>query len=143
MGGRSLQMAREPAVIAAPDARRPPAVAVVELEDAAATRLAECLPTYPDAVLTSIDAFNRHAGLGGPTVAVFGPTFANPAGLAEIQEFTRSRPDVGVILIARRVMTKLLKGNGTGRHPGATLSSDRSPELAAAGAAFPWRRRSR
>jgi pilus assembly protein CpaE len=102
-------MARERAVTLAPDARRPPAVAVVELEDAAASRLADCLPTYPDAVLTSIDALSRHPALGGATVVVFGPAFANPAGLTEIQALTRSRPDIGAILVARRVMTKLLK----------------------------------
>jgi pilus assembly protein CpaE len=102
-------MARDRAVNGTPDARRPPAIAVVEPEDAAASRLADCLPTYPDAVLTSIDAFNRHPALGGASVAVFGPSFANPAGLTEIQAFTRSRPDVGAILVARRVLTKLLK----------------------------------
>jgi len=102
-------MARDVALTAAHDARPSPALAVVEAEAATAQRLADSLPTRPAAVVASIEELDHHPAFAGPTVVVFGPTFATADGLAAIQTLARSRPDVGAILVARRIVTKLLK----------------------------------
>ncbi|HKN92135.1 MAG TPA: AAA family ATPase [Acidimicrobiia bacterium] len=47
--------------------------------------------------------------LGQPAVAVFGPSLADPAGLAEIDRLTRSRPEIGVILVVPELSTGLFR----------------------------------
>src|SRR5581483_9928681 len=46
---------------------------------------------------------------GRPIVVVFGPGLANGPGLAEIETFTRARPEVGAILVATELSTNLLQ----------------------------------
>ncbi len=51
---------------------------------------------------------DRHPA-GQPAVAVFGPTLADPAGLADIERLTRGRPEIGVILAVPELSTGLLR----------------------------------
>jgi pilus assembly protein CpaE len=46
---------------------------------------------------------------GQPVVAVFGPTLADPSGLAEIDRLTRARPEIGVILAVAELSTGLFR----------------------------------
>lgn len=46
---------------------------------------------------------------GRPLLVIFGPGLADPAGLGEIERFTRSRPETGAILVAAELSTALLQ----------------------------------
>src|SRR5581483_11220747 len=46
---------------------------------------------------------------GRPIVVVFGPGLADGPGLAEIERFTRARPDAGAVLVAAELSTNLLQ----------------------------------
>ena len=84
-------------------------LAVVEPDPAIQAGLVRELGT-PD-VIVCADA----AGLadrqpaGQPVVAVFGPTLADPSGLAEIDRLTRTRPEIGVILAVAELSTGLFR----------------------------------
>jgi pilus assembly protein CpaE len=64
----------------------------------------------PDAVLCAEAAgfADRHPS-GQPAVAVFGPSLADPAGLAEIDRLTRARPEIGVVLVVAELSTGLFR----------------------------------
>jgi pilus assembly protein CpaE len=46
---------------------------------------------------------------GTPAVVIFGPGMSDAAGLAEIEELTRSRPELGAILVTAELSTALLQ----------------------------------
>jgi len=85
-------------------------LAVVDPDPRFRTRLALQLGedgevvTYPEvAALAEYQAGVRRL------VAVFGPGLADGPGLAEIERFTRARPDAGAILVAVELSTSLLQ----------------------------------
>src|SRR5581483_6751851 len=85
-------------------------LAVVDPDPRLRTRLALQLGedgegvTYPEvAALAEYQAGVRRL------VAVFGPGLADGPGLAEIERFTRARPDAGAILVAVELSTSLLQ----------------------------------
>jgi pilus assembly protein CpaE len=86
------------------------ALAVVDPDPKLRTRLA--LQLGEDAnVLTysEVAALAEYASPAGPLVVVFGPGLADAAGLADIERFTRARPDAGAILVASELSTNLLQ----------------------------------
>src|SRR2546423_11946079 len=85
-------------------------LAVVDPDPRLRTRLALQLGedgevvTYPEvAALAECQAGAR------PLVVVFGPGLADGPGLAEIERFTRARPEAGAILVATELSTSLLQ----------------------------------
>jgi pilus assembly protein CpaE len=85
-------------------------LAVVDPDPRLRTRLALQLGedgdvvTYPEvAALAEYQAGARRL------VVVFGPGLADGPGLAEIERFTRARPDAGAILVAAELSTSLLQ----------------------------------
>jgi pilus assembly protein CpaE len=57
----------------------------------------------------SIDALAERIRPGRAAVVVFGPGLAGPEALAEIEKFTRARPEVSAILVATELSTGLLQ----------------------------------
>jgi pilus assembly protein CpaE len=60
--------------------------------------------TYPEAAAL----LEYQSGARG-LVVVFGPGLADAPGLADIEQFTRARPDAGAILVAAELSTSLLQ----------------------------------
>jgi pilus assembly protein CpaE len=89
---------------------RPFELAVVDTDPALRGHLAEILgtvapaPGYGDAT-----TLTEHRPPGHPLVVVFGPGSASPGGLAAIGRLTRSRPDIGAILVAPTLSTELFQ----------------------------------
>ena len=85
-------------------------LAVVDPDPRLRTRLALQLGedgdvvTYPEVAALA----EYQAGARG-LVVVFGPGLADGPGLAEIERFTRARPDAGAILVAAELSTSLLQ----------------------------------
>lgn len=86
------------------------AVAVVDDDPKLRTRLAMQLGeaaragSYP-----SIDALEERHAAGEPMVVVFGPSYAVPDGLAEVEKLTRGRPEVGAVLVVEELSTQTLQ----------------------------------
>lgn len=57
----------------------------------------------------SISALVDKLETPAPLVAIFGPSFAGPAGLAEVSEFVRDRPEVSAVLVVEELSTQLLQ----------------------------------
>ena len=86
------------------------ALAVVDPDPKLRTRLALQLGEDADVVTYSeVAALAEYASPARPLVVVFGPGLADGAGLAEIERFTRARPDAGAILVAAELSTSLLQ----------------------------------
>jgi pilus assembly protein CpaE len=65
---------------------------------------AVAVATYPETA-----ALAEHQPPGRAVVVVFGPGLADAPGLAEIERLTRSRPEIGAILVAAELSTGLLQ----------------------------------
>ena len=86
------------------------ALAVVDPDPKLRTRLALQLGEDADVVTYSeVAALAEYASPARPLVVVFGPGLADAPGLADIERFTRARPDVGAILVAAELSTNLLQ----------------------------------
>lgn len=57
----------------------------------------------------SVDALIERLPAGSPAVVIFGPGMADNAGLAQIEDFARRRPDVAAILVTSELSTALLQ----------------------------------
>jgi len=84
-------------------------VLAVEPDERMRTRITLELAGIVPAPLTSIDAVTRELVPGEPTVLVFGPSLAQPEGLAEVERIARSFPEVGVVLLADELTLPLLQ----------------------------------
>lgn len=86
------------------------AVAVVDDDPKLRTRLAMQLGesaragSYP-----SIEALEERHDAGEPMIIVFGPSYAAPDGLAEVEKLTRGRPEVGSVLVVEELSTQMLQ----------------------------------
>src|SRR5919197_4659307 len=75
---------------------RPYGLAVVDPDPKLRTRLALQLGEDADVVTYSeVAALAEYQPRGRPIVVVFGPGLADAAGLAEVERFTRARPEAG------------------------------------------------
>ncbi|HET9773225.1 MAG TPA: P-loop NTPase [Acidimicrobiia bacterium] len=93
-----------------PGGEEPFALAVVDPDPKLRTRLALQLGEDADVVTYSeVAALAEYQPPGRPLVVVFGPGLADGPGLAEIERFTRARPDAGAILVAAELSTNLLQ----------------------------------
>ena len=85
-------------------------VAVVDDDPKLRTRLAMQLGTgVRSASFPSIDLLEERFVAGEPLVVVFGPTFNSPAGLSQVERFTRQRPEIGAILVVEELSTQALQ----------------------------------
>lgn len=85
-------------------------LAVVDPDPKLRTRLALQLGEDADVVTYSeVAALAEYQPPGRPMVVVFGPGLADSQGLADIERFTRARPDAGAILVAAELSTNLLQ----------------------------------
>jgi len=85
-------------------------LAVVDPDPKLRTRLALQLGEDSDVVTYSeVAALAEYQMAARPLVVVFGPGLADGPGLAEIERFTRARPDAGAILVAGELSTSLLQ----------------------------------
>jgi len=83
---------------------------VVDPDPKLRTRLALQLGEESDVVTyPEVAALVEYQSATRPLVAVFGPGLADGQGLAEIERFTRTRPDAGAILVAAELSTNLLQ----------------------------------
>lgn len=86
------------------------AVAVVDDDPKLRTRLAMQLGeaaragSYP-----SVEALEERHGPGEPMVVVFGPSYAEADGLAQVEKLTRQRPEVGAVLVVEELSTQTLQ----------------------------------
>ncbi len=62
--------------------------------------------TYPD---SELQALVGHRPAPHPLVVIFGPGMAKASGLADVEHFTRRRPDAGAVLVAAEQSTELLQ----------------------------------
>src|SRR5882724_543665 len=85
-------------------------LAVVDPDPKLRTRLALQLGEEVDVVTYSeVAALAEYQPAGHPLVVIFGPGLADEPGLADIERFTRARPDAGAILVAAELSTGLLQ----------------------------------
>src|SRR5260221_2727329 len=85
-------------------------LAVVDADEKLRTRLALHLGEDADVVTyPEVAALVEYQSSAGPLVVGFGPGLADGPGLAEIERFTRARPDAGAILVAAELSTSLLQ----------------------------------
>ena len=88
----------------------PHPVAVVDDDPKLRTRLAMQLGEgVAVASFSSIEAMEEKFTSGRPLVVVFGPSFADPARLKEVQGLTRSRPEAGSLLLVEELSTEMLR----------------------------------
>ena len=57
----------------------------------------------------SIEAMEEKFASGTPLVVVFGPSYADPAGLKAVQGLTRYRPEVGSLMVVEELTTAMLQ----------------------------------
>lgn len=94
----------------APTGGRPYTLAVVDPDPKLRTRLALQLGEDADVVTYSeVAALAEYQPPGRAMVVIFGPGLADDEGLAGVERFTRSRPDVAAILVATELSTALLQ----------------------------------
>jgi pilus assembly protein CpaE len=85
-------------------------LAVVDPDPRLRTRLALQLGEDGDVVTyPEVAALAEYQSGPRPLVVVFGPGLADGPGLAEIERFTRARPEAGAILVASELSTSLLQ----------------------------------
>jgi pilus assembly protein CpaE len=89
---------------------RPYGLVVVDPDPKLRTRLALQLGEDADVITYSeVAALAEYQPTGQPLVVIFGPGLADGAGLAEVERFTRARPEAGAILVATELSTGLLQ----------------------------------
>ena len=70
------------------------------------------------ASFSSIEAMEEKFTSGSPLVAVFGPSYADPAGLKAVQGLTRYRPEVGSLMVVEEQLADFLKAlDAAQNHP--------------------------
>ena len=84
-------------------------LAVVDPDPVVRAELAQELGIPDTLVCTDTLSFADRQPPGQPAVALFGPSLADPPGLAEIDRLTRARPEIGVILAVAEVSTALFR----------------------------------
>jgi len=84
-------------------------VALVDPDPAVRAGLVEELGLPEAVACPDVSAFADRQPPGQPAVAVFGPSLADPAGLAAIDRLTRARPEIGVILAVPELSTGLFR----------------------------------
>ena len=84
-------------------------VSAVEPDDGERTGMAIRLAGVTQLIHASIDDMVESLSGGGPAVAVFGPSMANDAGLAEAERLSRANPEIGVVLVTAELSTGLLQ----------------------------------
>lgn len=85
-------------------------LAVVDPDPKLRTRLAMQLDEGSSAAsFPSIEALLEELRPGRSAVLIFGPGMADPVGLSQVASLTRSRPEVGSILVASELSTHLLQ----------------------------------
>ena len=85
-------------------------VAVIDDDQKLRTRLAMQLgETARAASFPSIEALEERYGPGEPLVVVFGPSYADQAGLGHVEQLIRHRPEVGSVLVTEVLSTQLLQ----------------------------------
>jgi pilus assembly protein CpaE len=57
----------------------------------------------------SIEAMEEKFSSGTPLIVVFGPSYAEPAGLKAVQGLTRYRPEVGSLMVVEELSTTMLQ----------------------------------
>jgi pilus assembly protein CpaE len=57
----------------------------------------------------SIEAMEEKFASGTPLIVVFGPSYADPAGLKAVQGLTRYRPEVGSLMVVEELSTTMLQ----------------------------------
>ena len=88
----------------------PHPVAVVDDDPKLRTRLAMHLGEgVAVASFPSIETMEDKFAVGTPLVVLFGPSYADPAGLKAVQGLTRFRPEIGVLLVVDELSTQLLQ----------------------------------
>src|SRR2546428_11763674 len=84
-------------------------VAVVDDDPKLRTRLAMQLGEgVAVASFPSIEAMEEKFASGTALVVVFGPSYADPAGLKAVQGLTRYRPEVGSLMVVEELTTAML-----------------------------------
>ena len=85
-------------------------VAVIDDDPKIRTRLAMQLGEAARPLsCPSIDALLDKLEAPAPLVAIFGPSFSGPEGLADVSEFVRERPEVSAVLVVEELSTQLLQ----------------------------------
>jgi pilus assembly protein CpaE len=88
----------------------PHPVAVVDDDPKLRTRLAMQLSeSAAVSSFPSIETMEEKFAAGEPLIAIFGPSYAEPAGLKALQGLTRFRPEVGSLLVVEELTTPLLQ----------------------------------
>src|ERR1043165_9130392 len=91
------------------DLAAPYDLAVVEPDPALRADLAADLGGRDAAVFADPEALADRLVPGRRMVAVFGPSLADPGGLDEIDVLTRTRPELGAILVVPELSTGLFR----------------------------------
>ena len=85
-------------------------IAVVDDDPTMRARLAmELGDAAPTSSFPSIGAVEETLSSGGPVVVIFGPSYADAAGLQAIERLTRHRPEVGALLVVDELSTEVLR----------------------------------
>lgn len=85
-------------------------VAVVDDDPKLRTRLAMQLgEAARAAAFPSLAAVDERIPSGSPLVVVVGPSFATPAGMAEVSRLTRSRPGSHAVMVVHELSTEVLQ----------------------------------
>jgi len=85
-------------------------VAVIESDPALRSQLiADLGERVRAAAFPTIEALEERLEDGTPVVALLGPSCAGPAGLVAVERLTRSRPEVGAVLMVEALSTDVLQ----------------------------------
>jgi pilus assembly protein CpaE len=85
-------------------------VAVVDDDPKLRTRLAMQLgEAARAAAFPSLAAVDERIPAGSPLIVVVGPSFATPAGMAEVSRLTRSRPGSNAVMVVHELSTEVLQ----------------------------------
>ncbi len=85
-------------------------VAVIESDPALRSQLiADLGERVRAAAFPTIESLEERLEDGTPVVALLGPSCAGPAGLVAVERLTRSRPEVGTVLMVEALSTDVLQ----------------------------------
>jgi len=85
-------------------------VAVVEADGRTRLRIAQQVSGSVSATQhETLDELGSVLDPERPAVVVFGPSLGNEFGFEQVERLTRSRPDVGVVVVTRELSTELLQ----------------------------------
>ena len=87
-----------------------PSVAVVDGNNKFRTRLAMQLSEAVSAAsFATVEAMEEKVDPGLPLIVVFGPSYATPNGLKEVQSLTRRHPEIASIMVVDELTTQMLQ----------------------------------